>query len=353
MEVGLISRGARWFAPAARPLWFLGSLLCLAGLAILSLGIGRYGISASELVRFVFSLTSDVPLIEPGRFDELKNVIFHVRFPRVVAAILIGAGLSVSGAAFQAMFRNPLVSPGLLGVLAGASFGAAVAMLLAERWILVQVGAFAGGLAAVFLSLGLARIYQAESLLMLVLGGIISTGLFTSLLSVVKALADPYNQLPAIVFWLMGRLSAVDTTTVFALSVPIVAGIAILMLLGKALNALSMGDEEALTLGVNVPVVRSAVILAATFVSALTVSMAGMIVWIGLVIPHVARLLVGPDNRLLLPSSALLGAAFLLVVDDLARVSFSTEIPIGVATELIGIPLFIAVLRRGRAGWLT
>lgn len=353
MEVGLISRGARWFAPAARPLWFLGSLLCLAGLAILSLGIGRYGISASELVRFVFSLTSDVPLIEPGRFDELKNVIFHVRLPRVVAAILIGAGLSVSGAAFQAMFRNPLVSPGLLGVLAGASFGAAVAMLLAERWILVQVGAFAGGLAAVFLSLGLARIYQAESLLMLVLGGIISTGLFTSLLSVVKALADPYNQLPAIVFWLMGRLSAVDTTTVFALSVPIVAGIAILMLLGKALNALSMGDEEALTLGVNVPVVRSAVILAATFVSALTVSMAGMIVWIGLVIPHVARLLVGPDNRLLLPSSALLGAAFLLVVDDLARVSFSTEIPIGVATELIGIPLFIAVLRRGRAGWLT
>ena len=349
----IISRGSRWFAPAAGLLWFGGLLLSLVSLAILSLGVGRYGISAAELGRFVISLTSNVSLIEPGRFDELKNVIFHVRLPRVAAAILIGAGLSVSGAAFQAMFRNPLVSPGLLGVLAGASFGAAVAMLLGDRWILVQIGAFAGGLTAVSLSLGLSRIYRADSLLMLVLGGIISTGLFTSLLSIVKALADPYNQLPAIVFWLMGRLSAVDATTVFALSGPILAGIAILMLLGKALNALSMGDEEALTLGVNVPLTRRVVILAATFVSALTVSMAGMIAWVGLVIPHVARLLVGPDNRLVLPSSALLGAAFLLVVDDVARVSFSSEIPIGVATELIGIPLFIAVLRRGRAGWLT
>lgn len=353
MRGGIIPRNAWWSSPRATAVWFLAAGFCLVGLAIVSLGIGRYGISVSELLRVVLSLTSDIPLLDPGRFEELKNVVFQVRLPRVMAAILIGAGLSVSGAAFQAMFRNPLVSPGLLGVLAGASFGAAVAMLLAERWILVQVGAFAGGLAAVFLSLGLARIYRADSLLMLVLGGIISTGLFTSLLSVVKALADPYNQLPAIVFWLMGRLSAVDTATVFALSAPIVIGIAVLMLLGKALNALSMGDEEALTLGVNVPVVRRAVIFSATFVSALTVSMAGMIAWIGLVIPHMARLLVGPDNRLLLPSSALLGAAFLLVVDDLARVSFSTEIPIGVATELIGIPLLIAVLRRGRAGWLT
>ncbi|ULA60652.1 MAG: ABC transporter permease [Nitrospira sp.] len=353
MGVGIISWGVRRFAPPAGALWFLGLFFGLGGLAVASLGIGRYGISASELARFVLSLASDVPLIEPARYDELQNVIFHVRLPRVVAAILIGAGLSASGAAFQAMFRNPLVSPGLLGVLAGASFGAAVAMLLGDRWILVQAGAFAGGLVAVCVTLGLARIYQADSLLMLVLGGIISTGLFTSLLSIVKALADPYNQLPAIVFWLMGRLSAVDAATVSALSIPILAGIAILLLLGKALNVLSMGDEEALTLGVNVPLARGAVILAATFVSALTVSMAGMIAWVGLVIPHVARLLVGPDNRLLLPSSALLGAAFLLVVDDVARVSFSSEIPIGVATELIGIPLFIAVLRRGRAGWLT
>lgn len=353
MAAGTLPCHRRWWTPAAGPLWFVGSLVSLAGLALFSLGIGRYGISVSELFRFVLSLASELPLIEPARYDELKNVIFQVRLPRVMAAMLIGAGLSVSGAAFQAMFRNPLVSPGLLGVLAGASFGAAMAMLLGDRWILVQVGSFAGGLAAVFLSLGLARIYRADSLLMLVLGGIISTGLFTSLLSVVKALADPYNQLPAIVFWLMGRLSAVDAATVLALSLPILAGITLLMLLGKALNALSMGDEEALTLGVNVPLARGAVILAATFVSALTVSMAGMIAWIGLVIPHVARLVVGPDNRVLLPSSALLGAAFLLVVDDLARVSFSSEIPIGVATELIGIPLFIAVLRRGRAGWLT
>jgi len=333
--------------------WFAALLGGLVALALLSLGIGRYGIPPNELLRFTLSLASDVPLVEPGRYEELRNVVFNVRLPRVLAAILIGGGLSVSGAAFQAMFRNPLVSPGLLGVLAGASFGAALAMLLGDRWILVQAGAFVGGLAAVFLSLGLARIYRTDSLLMLVLGGIISTGLFTSMLSIVKALADPYNQLPAIVFWLMGRLSAVDATTVFALCAPILAGMAMLVLLGKALNALSMGDEEAGTLGVNVPVVRTAVILAATFVSALTVSMAGMIPWIGLVIPHVARLLVGPDNRLLLPGSALLGAVFLLIVDDLARVSFTVEVPIGVATELIGIPLFILVLRHGRAGWIT
>ncbi len=251
------------------------------------------------------------------------------------------------------MFRNPLVSPGLLGVLAGASFGAAGAMLLGDQWIVVQVCAFAGGLSAVLLSLGIARIYRADSLLMLVLGGIISAGLFTSLLSIVKALADPYNQLPAIVFWLMGRLSAVDTATVLALALPMLTGIVALIVLGKYLNALSMGDDEALALGVNVPMIRLAVILSATLVSALTVSMAGMIAWVGLVIPHIARLLVGPDNQVLLPASAVLGAVFLLIVDDVARAAFSVEVPIGVATELIGIPVFILVLRNLRAGWLS
>src|SRR5574340_177589 len=330
-------------------LWFWGLVLCLAGLAVLSLGIGRYSISTVELSCFILSLASDVPLLEEPRRRELKTVILDVRLPRVAAAILIGAGLSVSGAAFQAMFRNPLVSPGLLGVLAGASFGAAVSMLLADQWVLVQGGAFVGGLTAVLLALGIARVYRSDSLLMLVLGGIISTGFFTSLLSIVKALADPYNQLPAIVFWLMGRLSAVDAATVITLACPLTVGIAVLILLGKYLNALSMGDEEALTLGVNVPVIRAVVILSATFVSALTVSMAGMIAWVGLVIPHVARLLVGPDNRLLLPTSALLGAGFLLIVDDVARAAFNVEVPIGVATELIGIPVFILVLRHVRA----
>ncbi|MEX5219211.1 MAG: iron ABC transporter permease [Nitrospira sp.] len=333
--------------------WLCGLVLFLAGLALLSLGVGRYAISTAELSRFFLSLVSGVPLLDETRYHELKNVILEVRLPRIIAAILIGAGLSVSGAAFQAMFRNPLVSPGLLGVLAGASFGAAVAMLMGDQWIIVQVSAFAGGLVAVLLSLGIARIYRADSLLMLVLGGIISTGLFTSLLSIVKALADPYNQLPAIVFWLMGRLSAVDAATVLSLALPMLLGVGMLMLLGKYLNALSMGDEEAQTIGVNVPMIRTAVILSATLVSALTVSMAGMIGWVGLVIPHIARLLVGPDNHVLLPASALVGAVFLLIVDDVARTLFNVEVPIGVATELIGIPVFILVLRNLRAGWLS
>lgn len=333
--------------------WMVGLLPCLLVLSIVSLGIGRYSIAIGDLGRFVLMAISGERVLEGGRYQELHNVIVQVRLPRVLAAVLIGAALSVSGAAFQALFKNPLVSPGLLGVLAGASCGAALAMLIGDSWIVIQASAFLGGCGAVLIAIGIARIYRAESLLMLVLGGIISTGLCTSILSMIKMLADPYNQLPAIVFWLMGRLSAVDMATVAPLAFPMVIGTGFLMVTGKYLNALSMGDDEATTLGVSVPVMRFAVILCATLVSALTVSMAGMIAWVGLVIPHVARLLVGPDNRQLLPVSAVMGAAFLLIVDDVTRAAFSVEVPIGVATELIGIPIFIAVLRHLRQGWLA
>lgn len=332
--------------------WWMGCLsaaLLIVGIA--SLGLGQYPISTAELGRFVMVFTFGAPLLEEARYQELAKVIVDVRLPRVAAAILIGAALSVSGAALQAMFRNPLVSPGILGVLAGASFGAALAMLVSDSWIAIQSSAFAGGLAAMLTAVGIARMYREDSLLILVLGGIISTGLFTSLLSIIKALADPYNQLPAIVFWLMGRLSAVDLPTVTALALPMSAAMIFLMLLGKYLNALSMGDDEARTLGVNVSLIQFSVILSTTLLSALTVSMAGMIAWVGLVIPHVARLIVGPDNQILLPASALLGGAFLLLVDDVARTTFNVEVPIGVATELIGIPVFLIVLRKLRSGW--
>ncbi len=340
--------------PASTVMWLIVALLpCLLLLSVISLGIGRYTIGIGELGRFVLMAISGTTFLEAGRYQELHNVIVQVRLPRVLAAMLIGAALSVSGAAFQALFKNPLVSPGLLGVLAGASCGAALAMLIGDSWIAIQASAFCGGCGAVLIAIGIARIYRAESLLMLVLGGIISTGLCTSILSLIKMVADPYNQLPAIVFWLMGRLSAVDMATVIPLAFPMLIGSGFLMVTGKYLNALSMGDDEATTLGVNVPLMRCAIILSATLVSALTVSMAGMIAWVGLVIPHVARLLVGPDNRQLLPVSALLGGAFLLVVDDVTRAAFSVEVPIGVATELIGIPIFIAVLRQLRQGWLS
>ncbi|MFZ1984234.1 MAG: iron ABC transporter permease, partial [Desulfatitalea sp.] len=316
-------------------------LLVVLGLtAIVSLSLGRYPVTLGDLAGFFGLPLADGPARADRELQIVKSILVDIRLPRIAAAILIGAALSVAGAVFQSMFINPLVSPGLLGVLAGASFGAAVGMLLARSWFVVQLSAFSFGLIAVSAAVGLSALHRADRLLMLILGGIVSGTLFTSLLSVVKYLADPYEQLPAIVYWLMGGLSAVDRVTVLAASVPIVIGILILLLLSSYLNALSMGDEEARALGVHVRCLRLLFIFLATVISALTVVMGGVIGWVGLLIPHIARMLVGPDNRMLLPACALLGATYLLIADNIARLAFAAEIPIGILTSLIGIPFF-------------
>lgn len=324
-------------------------VLCLT--ALVSLSVGRYPVDADDLVRFISTQVSGHPVMDERHRFLLENILFDIRLPRVAAAILIGAGLSVSGAVFQSMFMNPLVSPGLLGVLAGASFGAALGMIVASNWLVVQLSALSFGLIAVFAALAISAFSRGNQLLMLILGGIISGALFTSLLSVVKYLADPYEQLPAITYWLMGGLAAIDRTTVLAVCGPIVAGILILLLLSGYLNVLSMGDEEARSLGVNVWFLRLLFIFLATVISALTVVMGGIIGWVGLLIPHIARMLVGPDNRILLASTALIGAAYLLIADNIARLMFSVEIPIGILTSLLGIPFFALVLRNARKGW--
>ncbi|MBN2419736.1 MAG: iron ABC transporter permease [Deltaproteobacteria bacterium] len=333
-----------------KPIIFLTLILVLT--ILISLCMGKYPISINDIVNFAKSYISNLPVIDdPRQYQILKNILINIRLPRIMAAILIGAALSVSGATFQSMFINPLVSPGLLGVLAGASFGASVGMVLAKSWIMVQMGAFMFGLIAVAAALGLSMLNRSDRLLMLILGGIISSALFTSLLSVIKYLADPYDQLPAIVYWLMGSISAVDNATVFTLCGPITGGIFILLLLSGYLNILSMGDEEARSLGVNVILLRSCFILLATIISALTVVLGGMIGWVGLLIPHVARMIVGPDNRILLPVSALIGAIYLLIADNMARLLFSVEIPIGIITSLIGIPFFAFLLHKTKKGW--
>jgi iron complex transport system permease protein len=327
-------------------------LTAVAGLtALVSLSLGRYPLELADLAGFLGLPLSPAPVLSEREVQIIKNILVDIRLPRITAAMLIGAALSVSGAVFQSMFINPLVSPGLLGVLAGASFGAAVGMILATSWWVVQASAFGFGLIAVMGALGLSAINRGDRLLMLILGGIISGALFTSLLSVVKYLADPYEQLPAIVYWLMGGLSAVDRTTVIFTCGPMVAGILVLVWLAGYLNVLSMGDEEARTLGVNVSLLRFVFIFLATVISALTVVMGGMIGWVGLLIPHIARLLVGPDNRILLPATALIGATYLLLADNIARLLFSIEIPIGILTSLVGIPFFAFVLRRTKKGW--
>lgn len=330
-------------------------MFCLALLALsifASMGMGRYDIPIRELAAFLSwdFLGFGVRLVDS---DLYANIIFDIRMPRIFAAAMVGAALAVSGGAFQAMFVNPLVSPGILGVLAGASFGAALGIMVSEEWITVQLLAFTFGFAAVIVAIGVANIYKEASgkTILLVLGGVISSALFSALLSVVKYTADPYSKLPAIVYWLMGSFGAVDKNTALIVFGPMLTGIIILSLMGKYLNILSLGDDDAKALGVRVGLVRTAAIFFATLISSLTVVLAGMIGWIGLIIPHIARFLVGPDNRILLPMCALLGAAFLVIVDTVCRTAMSVEIPVGIATSLIGIPIFILALRGAKKGF--
>lgn len=330
-------------------------LLSLAALALLpamaaALTIGRFPLQLSDIAGFMLALLGwhDLPA---DRYDMLYNLIVEIRLPRVLAAVLVGAALSVSGGAFQAVFRNPLVSPGLLGVLGGASFGAALGMLLSLDWWGVQTLSFVMGLLAVAFGVLIARLFGNMSIVMLVLGGVISGGLFAALLSIVKYLADTDNQLPNIIYWLMGSLARAELGPTAWLAIPILAGVLILALLGRMLDVLSMGEDEARALGVRVELLQYSVILVATLISALTVSVAGMIGWVGLIIPHIARMLVGPGNHMLLPLSACLGALFLLACDAVARTAVATEIPLGILTELIGIPIFLLVLNRVRKGW--
>lgn len=335
--------------PVARSTLLL-SLTTLAA-TLLALTIGRYPIGVSDIVDFLCAALGLVSM-PPERYDLLRNLVVEIRLPRVLAALLIGGALASSGAAFQAIFRNPLVSPGMMGVLGGASFGAALGMLLSGNWVAVQLMAFAMGLMAVVIAIAIANLFGPASMVMLILGGLITGALFTSLLSIAKYVADPYDQLPAIVYWLMGSLGAVSLQQVGLCAVPMLLGVALLSVLGRALDALSMGDDEARSLGVPVHVVRYAVIGAATLVSALSVSMAGMIGWIGLIVPHFARLLVGPANRPLIITSAVTGALYLLLADCIARTAAGAEIPIGIITELMGIPAFLIILGRARRAWL-
>jgi iron complex transport system permease protein len=331
-------------------LWVPCLLLLLFFAIIVSLTLGKYPLSLGEIFNFL-SVSCGFGSMDGQKCELFKNIIVDIRLPRILAAVLIGAALSVSGVAFQSMFINPLVSPSLLGVLSGASFGAALGMIVSNNWFAVQSSSFLFGFLAVLLSVGIARLYRGDRLLMLILGGIISGALFTALLSIVKYVADPYNQLPAIVYWLMGGLSMADNGTILVTSIPIGIGVLVIVILSPYLNILSMGDDEAKTLGVNVSVIRMTLIFFATLISALTVVIGGMIGWVGLIIPHVARMLVGPDNRLLLPVSALIGALYLVGVDDVSRLLFNVEIPLGIVTSLVGIPFFALVLKNARKGW--
>lgn len=333
-------------------LGFIILTITLIAIMNCSLFVGNYEISVEEYLMFLNQFLGLKSNLSIEKYEMLQSVIFEIRLPRIIAAVIIGATLSISGAAFQAMFVNPLVSPGILGVLSGASFGAALGMVLGWNWFFINLSTFIFGMLAVLLALSISFIYSsAKNMIILVLGGIISSSLFSALLSIVKYTADPYNTLPAITYWLMGSLSFSTSSMVWNLALPMFCGILILLFFSKYLNALSLGDEEAKALGVDTLKVKIIVIVVATFISALSVILAGIIGWIGLIIPHIARLLFGADNKIILPISALLGGIFLLIVDNASRIIFSFEIPIGIVTAIIGIPIFIMILKNAKRGF--
>ena len=332
---------------------FCAALLVLAALA--GLCVGRYPLGVGEVIQ---ALAHRLGLGPPPQDAAAELILFAERTPRVIAAILIGAGLSLSGSAYQSVFRNPLVSPSILGVLAGAGFGAALAVVISAPPPVRLLLTFAGGVGAVAVGVGVARAFGREGrgagdpgILLLVFGGLVSTALFTALLSIMKFAADPQNQLPDIVFWLLGSLAAVQGRQLWLIGPILAAGSLALLWLSRYLDALALSDDEAKSLGLPVGVLRLAVIAAATVTSALTVGLAGVIGWVGLIVPHVARLLVGPSHRRLMPVAACIGAAFMIVTDGLARTLTPSEIPLGVVSDLLGVLIFLLVLPRIRRGW--
>jgi iron complex transport system permease protein len=344
------TRSNVWKTSHARGRWTVTALLLsLAVALVVALMCGRYPIAPGELLHLLGQrLTTPDAVDSPA-----ATVLFNVRIPRVFAAVLVGLALAGAGACYQNIFRNPMVDPSLLGVSAGAAFGAALGILFSLNVVMIQCCSFGCGLAAVLITIMLSRLVsqQGENTLTLVLCGIVTGTVFAALLSLIKYAADPYAKLPAITYWLMGSLAAVNGHDAAVAGVVIAVGLLPLLLLRWRVNVLALGDEEARTLGVNTGRIRLAVILGSTLVTASAIAISGMIGWIGLVVPHLARMLVGPSFPVLLPASLLLGALFLLAVDTLTRLLFAVEIPLGILTALVGAPFFVYLLIRRKRGW--
>jgi iron complex transport system permease protein len=315
----------------------------LIALTLVAIAVGRYPVSLSDLVSL--AMGQSVPA-------NVETVVLQVRGPRVLAALLVGAALGAAGTAYQGMFRNPLVSPDILGVSSGAALGAVAAIFLSLGILGVQVLAFAGGLVAVGLVYGVgSRMRGHDPLLALVLTGVVIGTLLGSAIALMKYLADPYNQLPAITFWLLGSLASVSPRELAVAAPLALLGLVPMLLLRWRMNLLSLPDDEARALGVEVRRLRTLVVACATLMTASVVAISGIIGWVGLLIPHAARLLVGPDVGRLLPLAMLMGAGFMLAVDTLCRTLAAIEVPPGVLTALIGTPFFLWLFATARRSW--
>jgi len=332
----------------------LAALLALLLLsAIVTIGIGRYNLPPLKVSHILLGMffPSTIPEIPPWRPVEW-GIVTEVRMPRMLVTAFAGMGLGISGAALQGLFRNPLVGPQIIGISSGASFGGVLAILFSLPSFAVVGAAFSCGLLALFLVFLLSRLANRSGSLSLVLAGIICSSFFAALLGLAQYMADPERQLPTMVYWLMGSFAAADWRKVSVIAFPTIISGAFLMLLRWRINLLSLGDEDASALGVKVGYLRWTILVLVSLIVAAQVSVSGGVGWVGLVAPHFARMMTGPDHRFLLPASALLGGSFLLVIDSLARTLTMQEIPIGVLTALVGTPVFGYLFCRTRArGW--
>ncbi len=327
----------------SRRLWAAGIVLAIIGCAFAALCLGRFQVSFREVLAVLL----------PGAFPgmeipaNMQKVVLDVRLPRVLLALAAGAGLSAAGAAFQALFANPLATPDTLGVATGASFGAVLGILFALPAFFIQLSALAAGLLAAGLVYLISKSRRGQGgTVMMVLAGMVISALFSALVSLVKYTADPQDVLPAITFWMMGNMQNASWQSL-AMGLPLIlSGTLLIFLFRWRLNALSLPEEEAASLGIPVRRMRALTVLGATMVTASVVSMCGLIGWVGLLIPHIARMLFGSSNKAVVPASIGLGAVFMLAIDTLARCASTSEIPVSILTAVIGAPFFILLLRK-------
>jgi len=324
----------------------IGAVLALVLLVGIAVILGPYRIAPANLIAFLIAKLTGAASPLPA---SAEAVILQIRLPRIFAAMAIGAALAASGAAYQSLFRNPLVSPDILGVSAGAAFGAVVGIFLSLPVLGIEAASFVGGLAAVAIVYGIAAAIRGrDAVLVLVLAGVVIGALFGAGVGLLKYLADPYNQLPAITFWLLGSLAATNPRDLTSLAPAVVIGLIPLGLLRWQIDVMTLGEEEATALGLDTRMLRIVVIAAATLMTSAAVAASGIIGWVGLVVPHLARLIVGPAFVRLLPISVLFGAGYLLAVDTAARTIGAVELPLGVLTAAFGTPVFLWLLAFSR-----
>ena len=340
----------------------LGLILLLVAAFCISFMMGRYSFSVPDILAaipdhfqylyniYIVGLSENAATLLLNDVN-MDTALFNIRFPRIIMVLLVGAALSAAGASYQGMFKNPLVSPDLLGASTGASFGACLALLLNLSNIYIQLFAFVGGLTAVGLVMLLNKAIRSDALLGLVLGGILVSSLFQSGSSIIKLVADADDKLPSITFWLMGSFAGITISDLLLALLPMAIGFVLILSQRWKLNVLSFGEEEAKSLGINTASTRFIVILGATLITSCSVSVAGVIGWIGLVVPHLARAVVGPNYKVLIPATMLIGSVFLLVVDNFCRLLFAAEIPIGLLTSILGIPFFVFIYAKNMKGW--